>query len=137
MLEGIRTAPVPVPHRLAIRNHFDHLGFDKGIGAWMTTNLRHSPDGYIWAMDLPVIESMLTDYRDLDLWSFIDDAHRRIDLHFLLAGQTTWWNGAVRDRLNSAHQTQSYVLPKAGHWVHIDDPDGMLAAFLTTFETVG
>ena len=136
VIDGIRTAPVPVPHRLAIRNHFDELGFPQGIGAWMTTNLRRAADGYVWALDMPVVEQMLLDYRDLDMWSFIKDPGREIELQFLLAGQTTWWSGPVRDQLDAAAHTQTHVLPKAGHWVHIDDPEGMLTAFMSTFEAI-
>ena len=135
VIDGIYSAPVPVPHRLAVRNHFDSQGFAPGIGAWMTTNLRRSAEGYVWALDMPVIESMLNDYRQLDVWSVIEDANRGIDVHCLLAGQSTWWQGAVQERLESAQRVGLHILPEAGHWVHIDDPEGMLNAFTVTFDS--
>ena len=108
------------------------LGFDKAIGYWMTTNLRRIDDGFEWRFQLATIEALLADYWNCDYWAFLEDQQRGPAINVLLAGQTDWWKGATLERFEGISRVHVHQLPTAGHWVHIDDPEGMLAALSTS-----
>ncbi|MEE2786325.1 MAG: alpha/beta hydrolase [Myxococcota bacterium] len=136
VIDEIRRVPMPQAHRLAVKQHFERAGLSSAIGAWMTTNLRRGEHGFHWTFDLSTIESLLADYRQLDMWPFLDDPTRTIPVHFMLAGQSTWWSDPVESRLRALARSRVVVLPSAGHWLHIDEPDGMLNALSDTFDAM-
>ncbi len=132
VIDTARSAPTPLSHRLAAVPHFEEAGYDRSVASWMTTNLKRSGDGFVWRFDLDVIEELLNDYRQDSLWSFLEDPDRRVTVNFLLAGRTTWWRGPVQDRLMALDRSFVHELSEAGHWVHIDDPDGLVQALSTS-----
>ena len=132
LFEVIRSAAVPMPDRQQVLKHFTDAGFDRRVGFWMTTNLRRVAEGFVWKFDLDVVEGLLHDYWGQDLWPFLESPARDVSIHALLAGESTWWQGETEARLNACALLRLHRLPNAGHWVHIDDPDGLLAALGTT-----
>ena len=126
VIKAARGAPQPVDHRLAMVPYFESLGFPRSIGAWMTTNLKRVNDEFVWRFDLDVIEALLDDYRQLDFWSFLQSSKRRTLVNWVLAGRSNWWQASVGDRLRQLNNSQVHLLPNSGHWVHVDDPDGLL-----------
>ena len=132
LLTQLREIPMPIPSRqLVVSQLIDH-GFGKAVGYWMTTNLRRIDEGFEWRFQLPVIEALLNDYWQCDFWQFLEDPERRPEVHVMLAGKTDWWKGATLERFEANPRVHVHHLPTAGHWVHIDDPDGMLAALSTS-----
>jgi pimeloyl-ACP methyl ester carboxylesterase len=54
----------------------------------------------------------------------------RVQLRFVLGGKSTQFNEAERARLEAVcarlpDRVHMDVLPGAGHWVHVDDPEGL------------
>lgn len=127
VIRAARAAPMPVSNRLAMVPHFESLGFSRSIGAWMTTNLRRGDDGFVWRFDLDIVETLLDDYRDQTYWSYLESSGRAVPTLWVLAGRSDWWKGDTYQRLESLVNAQVRVLPESGHWVHVDDPDGLLA----------
>ena len=132
VIEAARSAPIPFAHRLAAVPYFEALGYGRAVAAWMTTNLRREEGGFVWRFDLALAEALLSDYAREDLWAFLEDPGRQVQVNFVLAGQGSWWRGSVSRRLMALERTRVHSLDQAGHWVHIDDPDGLLAALSTT-----
>jgi pimeloyl-ACP methyl ester carboxylesterase len=126
VLDAIRALPMPVARREDAVAHFTALGFSQRLAGWMTTNLRPSDDGLVWRFALDPIGALLDDYRALDLWPFVHEAAQEVRI--LRAGRSDRWSAA-----DAARATD--VLEDAGHWVHIDDPDGLAAALAPTFES--
>lgn len=122
-----RALPTPVSDRKAVVAHFERAGFASGIGRWMTTNLRRAAAGFEWAFDLDVVEALLADYAALDLWPFLESPPPSMALHLVLAGRGGRWTAATGARAEALPDVTVHRLPDAGHWVHIDDPDGLRA----------
>lgn len=135
VIETARCAPVPFTHRLAAVPHFEAHGFNRAVAAWMTTNLKRTEAGFVWRFDLDVVSALLEDYTRTSMWPFLEDPNRSIHVHFLLAARSEWWQGPVEARLMDLDRSFTHVLEDAGHWVHMDDPDGVLAALATTLST--
>ena len=118
---------LPAPQsRQVVLDAFRSSGLDDGIGQWMNTNLRRVNPGFEWKIEPSFIRAALEDYLSRDYWSFLAQrpAHQR--LHSVLAGRSTWWRGEVERQLRKLPNSQLHTLHRSGHWVHIDDLNGLV-----------
>ena len=66
-------------------------GFSLAIAAWMTTNLKRSPEGgLVWRFDLDGVEALIRDYFREDLWSMIEEDHD-CEVHLVRAQRSDRW----------------------------------------------
>lgn len=137
VVAAIRAVPLPVPSRRALVEQLRAAGLSDPIAQWMTTNLEPDPSstdgGLRWKFQLGAIPAMLSDFGALDLWPALR-AHAATgelpDVVFVRGGRSDRWSADELDRLQRAIAdgvVVDHVLPAAGHWVHTDDPDGLLA----------
>ena len=119
-------------------------GLSSGLSNWLVMSLDRLPEGdgrLGWRFDLDAIETLLTDYFSTDLWPFLDemgrldaDPHPRFEL--LVAEHSDRWSGSMRERaahLPTGGAVRVHELPDAGHWVHVDNPDGLLRIMVDHF----
>jgi pimeloyl-ACP methyl ester carboxylesterase len=128
VLELVARVPMPISHHDAVRAAFLDAGFSEAMAGWMTTNLRRAPDGLRWRFDLDGVRSLLADYVRQDFGDLL--AAPPCPVHLVQAGRSDRWTPAILRRLAAAEAPGGlvrHVLPDAGHWVHVDDPDGLLA----------
>jgi pimeloyl-ACP methyl ester carboxylesterase len=126
ILEAVSAAPVPSADRREIRAFLASRGVSEPVIAWLATSLAERDDGWRWKYDLPGVRAMIADYLALDLWPFASSG--QAELRLVRAGRGDRWSAedlAQLDKLPPS--TQSFVLPDAGHWLHVDDPEGLLA----------
>jgi pimeloyl-ACP methyl ester carboxylesterase len=103
-------------------------GLSRGVAQWLGMNLVHRPDGYHFGPELAAMRALLEDYLEKDLWPAINPppANRRIG--FLLGDRSPTCGPEARHRLEALSRYDPdfslEVLPGAGHWVHVDDPEG-------------
>jgi pimeloyl-ACP methyl ester carboxylesterase len=131
VVHALRTIPMPLPRRDAVVGLLSGAGFSPGIAQWMTTNLRATPEGFTWRFDLDAIEQMLLDYSRVDTWDWLLDPARRARVDVVRAERSERWGDAELARFATAPAgVHLHVLPDAGHWVHVDNPDGLQALLL-------
>jgi pimeloyl-ACP methyl ester carboxylesterase len=127
-----------VPRHVALREHFiDALvakGQTRAIASWLAMSLRRSDDGFEMVFDLPAIRALLDDYFTRDLWPLLDDEPPRDTprLHQVIGERSAVFEAADREhaaRLAREGRASLDVLP-AGHWVHVDDPEGLVRTLL-------
>lgn len=141
-----RALPLPAESREAVVAHFTEAGFSLTLARWMTTNVRRvaAPGagsggsglagGFEWRFDLDAIEAMLHDYWREDLWPWLEALPAGVQVNVLRAGRSDRWTAEVVARLAAlAPQVRSPELAEAGHWVHVDDPDGLFALLAESF----
>jgi pimeloyl-ACP methyl ester carboxylesterase len=112
--------------------HLAHAGITRGIGQWLAMNLRPVDNAYEFKLDLAAIRALLDDYFAVDLWPVIEKSPVSLATHVVLGGRSRVFSDADRARVETlaAQRPQHvflHVLEDAGHWVHVDDPDGLLA----------
>ncbi|MCB9526261.1 MAG: alpha/beta hydrolase [Myxococcales bacterium] len=122
-----KTLPQPAPSRDAVVAHFKDAGFSDLLARWMTTNVHRAADGFRWRFDLAAIEAMFADYWRCDLWPFLEAAPPSLRLNLLRAGRSDRWTPDIVARLASLHPRVRSPVLDTGHWVHVEDPDGLLA----------
>lgn len=109
-------------------------GHDRPFAQWLAMNLAREGVGerVALALDPANIRRLLDDYFALDLWSVLEFPPGNTHVHVVVGGKSRVFDEADRARLDRAAHASggrlaAHVLPDAGHWVHVDDPDGLLA----------
>jgi pimeloyl-ACP methyl ester carboxylesterase len=128
VLAAVRAAPVPSPDRGPIRAFLRDRGISEPVVAWLATSLVQGEDGWRWGYDIPAIDALLADFFALDCWPFLlgPPAAR---VRFLRAGRSDRWTAAELGRFAALPPTSPVsldVLAEAGHWLHVDDPEGTM-----------
>lgn len=131
VLRALRASGGPFGTReSSVRELTDQQGLSPGLAQWLATNLERRGEELVWRFDLDAIEELLEDYFRDDLWPYLETARGTPEHHLLVAGRSDRWTGSMRERVRGLPPSTSvrlHELPKAGHWVHVDNPDGLLA----------
>jgi pimeloyl-ACP methyl ester carboxylesterase len=105
-------------------------GFELSFAQWLAMNLRREESGFGLGIELPAIRSLLTSYLEEDLWPVLERLAPGTRVDLLLGGRSGVLDPASRARLGSLAAARPNIhietLLNAGHWVHVDDPDGVL-----------
>jgi pimeloyl-ACP methyl ester carboxylesterase len=126
-----------LPERFAQREDFLRevvaRGQSRSIAEWLAMNLARVDDGYELRLDLRGIRALLADYFARDLWDVVADSRARLDV--VIGGRSDVWSEADKQRFAAlaarpGADLHTHVLEQAGHWLHIDDPEGLRAALL-------
>jgi len=133
VLSLLEAIPQPLPSRQAFRERVQpRLG--RAIAEWLAMSLRAGNGGYRLTLDLAAIRALLDDYSRLDLWRAVEDPVRPGAIRFVVGGRSSVLSDADRRRL--AESVPVYILERAGHWLHADDPEGLLAVMSGTSNEV-
>lgn len=108
--------------------------FSDSLVAWMMTNVVRVEGGYRWRFAPQRIAALLEDYFQIDAWPKFSQP-RRGSQHWLVRGALSpRWSVADMSwlkRVSDAGNVKEFVLEGAGHWLHADNPKGLLALFTT------
>ncbi len=126
----VRAQPLPIPGRRELVTALRAAGLSDALAQWMTTNLREAGGGgLVWKFDLQVVDELLRSFAVTDLWRAIEqEITGRVVL--VRAGRSDRWRGdelarverAAADGLLDDHTVD------AGHWLHAEAPDAVIAA---------
>jgi pimeloyl-ACP methyl ester carboxylesterase len=130
VIRAVRSVPMPAQSRREVVSHLvERAGLSSGLAEWMGTNLKREGEHYVWVFNLDAIEELLRDYFEVDLWSFIAEPRERPQLELVVAEHSARWTPELRARAQALPPSARVVyheLPRSGHWVHVDNPDGLL-----------
>lgn len=138
VLRAAESVRPPFPSRAFVVDALRAAGLSSGIANWLSTNLERSGDGFTWRLDGAALGELLSDYFSLDLWPFLESLSARQpscpDFHLVVAEHSDRWSGTMRARAEALSPTSAHVhlhhLKDSGHWVHVDNPDGLLEILL-------
>jgi len=130
VIEAVRRTTRGAKDRKTIVNELVEQGLSSGTANWLATNLKLENGGYVFALDLDAIERLMRDYFSVDLWPVIESPVGRTTYRLVVAEASDRWAQPSRERLTLASQnprTPLYVVPNAGHWLHVDNPAYLLS----------
>lgn len=141
VLPRLKEVSLPIHSKSQLIKDLTAKGIGLGEAQWLTTNLRLAsshPETYEWKMDVPVIEQLFEAFLATDLWPVVrqgglDDD---VQIHFVHAEKNSMWTPQVLRELEALEpeNVHSHLLVKSGHWVHIDNPAGLLEIIQRHFD---
>jgi len=128
VLKTLHTIAQPLDRRNQLITLLTAAGFSTSIAQWMTTNLKRTDEGLVWRFNLPAVQEMLADYFERDFWHFLNQENHTINIHLVQASKSDRWRDEEMARLKTIRSTSVHLhsLSDAGHWVHVDNPLGLL-----------
>lgn len=129
-LQAMRRLAMPVASRAEAGRRIEAAGVDAGVARWMATNLvPRDGGGFTWHFDLDALDAMLEDYWRVDGYPLLESPPPGLRIHVVRAERSDRFTGDDLERLTRLARDGCIdyaVLPDAGHWLHVDNPDGLL-----------
>ncbi|HTM47014.1 MAG TPA: alpha/beta hydrolase [Polyangiaceae bacterium] len=120
----------PITQRSEVARAMRERGLPDKIASWMTTNLRRVGEHYEWAVNFDIARTLLADYAASDFWPFLEaEKTSGLESHWIVGEHSDRISPAQRERgaaLPVSAKVHVHVLPGAGHWVHVDNPQGLV-----------
>ncbi len=106
-------------------------GQARPLAQWLAISLERAPSGYGFGPDLGEIRALLTSYFEADLWPVIESPPERSRIHLVIGDRSPVWSAEDRARaLALATERVTVDVLPAGHWIHVEDPEGVLRVML-------
>lgn len=131
VLDVLDALPDRFESRDAFVAHVKAQGLRIALADWLATSLDRLDDGVRFGLDVARVRALLDDYFTRDLWPAIDPPPPGTVVHLVIGGRSTVYFDEDRARAHdiAARHPEAmhvHVLEKADHWVHVDDPAGLL-----------
>lgn len=132
VLRTLAQLPRDWPNRDAFVTALTEAGQAPAIADWLAMNLRRTEDGgRRFGPDLAVIHELIEDYAQTDCWPVVESPPAGCTLDFVIGGESTVFSPADRARLDRIVERNprvaAQIVESAGHWVHVDAPEALLA----------
>lgn len=142
VLRAISSLSTPIPSKTWLIDTLtrEHK-MDKGVAMWIATNLRDDGNkSFEWVFDLGIANELVENFTDQEFAQMIhevtyfDDASSSV-VQMVMAGKNKLWSDEIVSELQSlpsfeegspSSMFRMHTLDKAGHWVHVDDLEGLL-----------
>jgi pimeloyl-ACP methyl ester carboxylesterase len=108
-------------------------GETRELAQWLSQSVEKENDHFRFALDLDEIRALILDYYSRDLWPVIEDPPGVTHVHLVIADRSSAYSKKERERAQRIASSNTRVtvdVLDAGHWVHADDPDGLLKTVL-------
>lgn len=132
VLTMLQSMPGPWPSREAFVRDVEAHGQSKSLAQWLGMNLERRAEGFVFRLELSRIHALLDDYFTVDLWPLVEQAartHQGPRFHLVIGTQSKVYEHDDRVRaqglesMAAGHVTVDLL--DAGHWVHVDDAQGV------------
>ncbi|XP_023538912.1 protein ABHD11 [Cucurbita pepo subsp. pepo] len=145
VLKTLQGLPSSVPSRKWLVNHMIELGFSRSLSEWIGSNLKKSGDHETWSFNLEGAVQMFNSFRESSYWSLLEHPPKDMEIAIVRAENSDRWSPEVVRQLErlsskgleeSKGQVSVHVLPNSGHWVHVDNPKGLLDIVAPRFSSL-
>nr|XP_010943783.1 protein ABHD11 [Elaeis guineensis] len=142
VLHTLKSLPSSLPSRQWVVDHMLSLGFSKSLSEWIGSNLKKEGEHATWTFNLQAAIDMFNSYRETSYWSLLEHPPKGLEIAIVQAENSDRWQGDVLQKLEGlcrkgetagGGKVSLHVLPKSGHWVHVDNPKGLLEIMTPNF----
>src|SRR5439155_20867 len=106
----------------------------RALAQWLALSLERSDGGVRFALDLREVRALLLDYFARDLWPVVEHPPDDARVHLVIADRSASYSGVDRERARAlAGERVTVDLLPAGHFVHVNDPGGLVRVMLDRF----
>ena len=107
----------------------ERSGLSRQVAQWLAGSLERNGNRLRFGLDLNEIRTLLLDYFVRDLWPVVENPPGKTRLQLVIGDRSDSYSPADRERAlriaSSNPRVTVDVLP-AGHWVHMDNLEGLL-----------
>jgi pimeloyl-ACP methyl ester carboxylesterase len=133
MIGSIESLPATFTSRTELIKAFVATGQSMALAQWLAASVEKDGDHLRFKFDLKEIRSLLLDYFARDLWPVVEHPPGTSRIHLVIGDRSSSYSPSDRERAEriaaSNERVTVDILP-AGHWVHVDDLDGLLRIML-------
>ena len=130
MMRLLTQIPGPFESRRAGADAVEQGGFPRFVAEWMATNLVRTDDGFEWRFDMAELHALLTDFFRTDAWNQVENPPDGCEVRFVRATRDSILSESDASRIermqSEGHPVQLDAL-EGGHWLNMDNPDGLIA----------
>ena len=108
-------------------------GKPRELAQWLAGSVEREGDRVRFSLDLNEVRSLILDYFARDLWSSMEHPPGAARVHIVIGDRSDTYSPtdrALAARIAASNDRVTVDILPAGHWVHIDDPDGLLHTML-------
>jgi pimeloyl-ACP methyl ester carboxylesterase len=127
VLQAVLAAPEQAEKREVFTRFFHDFGLSKGLTEWIAMNIVPGDEGYHWRIDRKALGDLLYRGRTEELWPAIEREGHRVEL--IWGAESTIVENEDRERMERAG-CKTTRIDGAGHFLHVDKPEAVLAAIL-------
>ncbi len=132
VIETLEGLPGSFEDRDEFVSSLERAGHDRGVARWLAMNLARQADGRsAFSLDLRAMRELLTDYARTDLWPVLEEPRAGAQIHAVLGGKSAVYGAEDKSRLQRVAERnpilEVHVIEGAGHSVHVDAPEALLA----------
>ena len=134
VVDELASLPTRWRSRDAFIDRIVEAGYERDLGQWLAMNLERTGDEYELRLDLAAIRALLGDYFARDLWSVFEDPPGTMHAHLVIGRRSSVLDENDRARARRAADANGRVhvhTIDAGHWVHVEAPDALIALLTT------
>ncbi len=129
VLERLLEAPARAADRRAMRAELMARGLSGHLSDWLVMNLQPAPEGggVVWRFDREALARLHARMNAQDLWHAVErPSPPRAPMRCVRGARSSYVSDEDLRRLEAAGVPVA-TLPDAGHFVHVDAPDALLA----------
>ncbi|GBG28408.1 Abhydrolase domain-containing protein IMO32 [Hondaea fermentalgiana] len=142
VIAALHDLPQPIESKPQLVKDMTARGFSTELAQWMTLNVRKAgSEGYRWSFDLDIIQQLFKAHTETDFWPLLEGrwlaTHQECKVGFLQAERNDAWTDAIVQRFEDhphPEQVHRVLIPKAGHWLHVEAPQLVFDALAPSFE---
>jgi pimeloyl-ACP methyl ester carboxylesterase len=127
VLRLLRGLKGPWDTRDAFMREVEAGGQARPLAQWLAMNLERREGGLFFRLDLGRIDALLASYLECDLWPLVEATHAQV--HLVIGARSSVYVAADQARARaleaSSHGRVTVDLLDTGHWMHVEDPDGV------------
>lgn len=123
MLESVRSLPPRFADREEAVAALGAGGWSPHVAQWMASNLVRRGSAFEWQLDFDVMETLLRDFFDADLWPVVEDRSLPHVFHLIKATDSRVVSDEALKRLRAIGPPRVVVHELEGsHWIHAEKP---------------
>ncbi|KAG4916482.1 hypothetical protein AAZX31_19G182200 [Glycine max] len=135
VLATLQSLPSQFPSRKWLVSHLMGLDYSKALSDWIGTNLKKVGDHETWIFDLQNAKEMFDSYCEKSYWNLLENPPKGMEIVIVRAEKSDRWDQDAIERIqklasqggsDSPGKVSFCVVQNAGHWVHVDNPKGLL-----------
>lgn len=120
--------------RAKVAELLEEQKLDKSLAQWLTSSITTDSNGsMMWGFDVDVVKDIMPHFGTQDFLGKLkylalsEETSYRV--HLVRGGKNSAWSidtlSVLQELSHKSNRFYLHVLPKAGHWVHVDDLPGL------------